>query len=121
KGSQRGNEIENEIENDTFTFRQNQEDASLSNHKKENGKNDLTEYPEITDENVVSFLTEYGEKNPETQVLISTRFGEIEIELFKDTPLHRANFVYLVKQHYFDETFFHRVVPNFSIQAGNSD
>jgi peptidylprolyl isomerase len=26
-----------------------------------------------------------------------------------------------VKQHYFDETFFHRVVPNFIIQAGNSD
>ncbi len=80
-----------------------------------------TEYPQITNDNVVSFLTEYGKKNPENTVLINTRFGDIEIELFKDTPLHRANFIYLVKQHYFDETFFHRVVPNFIIQAGNSD
>lgn len=79
------------------------------------------EYPKITNENVVSFLTDYGAKNPETKVLISTRFGDIEIELYKDTPLHRANFIYLVKQQYFDQTFFHRVVPNFIIQAGNSD
>lgn len=79
------------------------------------------QYPEITNENVVSFLTKYGEENPETKVKISTRFGDIFIELYKDTPLHRANFVYLVKQKYFDDTFFHRVVPNFIIQAGNSD
>ncbi len=87
----------------------------------ETEKKDSTNYPEITIENVVSFLTEYGKKNPETKVLINTRFGDIEIELYRDTPLHRANFIYLVKQHYFDETFFHRVVPNFIIQAGNSD
>ncbi|MRT16065.1 peptidylprolyl isomerase [Vitellibacter sp. q18] len=79
------------------------------------------EYPEITNENVIAFLTEYGKNNPETKVLISSRFGDIEIELYKDTPLHRANMIYLVKQNYFDETFFHRVVPNFIIQAGNSD
>ncbi|MCB0464239.1 MAG: peptidylprolyl isomerase, partial [Aequorivita sp.] len=84
-------------------------------------KKDTTGYPVITNDNVVSFLTEYGKNNPETKVLISSRFGDIEIELYKDTPLHRANFIYLVKQHYFDETFFHRVVPNFIIQAGNSD
>lgn len=78
-------------------------------------------FDKITDENVVSFLTEYGKKNPETKVLLSTSLGEIEIELFKDTPLHRANMVYLVKQNYFDETFFHRAVPEFIIQAGNSD
>lgn len=78
-------------------------------------------YPEITNENVVSFLTEYGKKNTETKVLVNTRLGDIEIELYNDTPLHRANFIYLVKQKYFDETFFHRVVPNFIIQAGSSD
>ncbi len=87
----------------------------------ETDKKDTADYPEITNENLVAFLTEYGKKNLETKVLISTRFGDIEIELYKDTPLHRANFIYLVKQHYFDETFFHRVVPNFIIQAGNSD
>ncbi len=84
-------------------------------------KNRPKDYPVITNENMVSFLTEYGKENPETKVLISTSFGSIEIELYKDTPLHRASFIYLVKQHYFDETFFHRVVPDFIIQAGNSD
>lgn len=99
------------------------EKDSVSGKSESEAKRDSTEnkYPKITNENMVSFLTEYGKKNPETHVLISSRFGDIEIELFRDTPLHRANFIYLVKQHYFDETFFHRVVPNFIIQAGNSD
>lgn len=79
------------------------------------------EYPIINKENVVEFLTQYGAKNPETSVKISTRLGDIYLELYKDTPLHRANFIYLVKQEYFNETFFHRVVPNFIIQGGNSD
>ncbi len=78
-------------------------------------------FPKITQENVVEFLTEYGANNPETKVRISTIHGTIDIELFKDTPLHRANFIYLVKQKYFDDTFFHRVAPNFIIQGGNSD
>ena len=64
-------------------------------------KPQTAQYPEITNKNVVSFLTEYGKENPETKVKISTRFGDIFIELYKDTPLHRANFIYLVKQQYF--------------------
>ncbi len=78
-------------------------------------------FPKITQENVISFLTEYGKNNPETKAIIKTQFGNIEIKLFKDTPLHRANFIYLAKQEYYNETFFHRVVPNFIIQAGSSD
>ena len=54
-------------------------------------------------------------------VKIKTDFGEIEIELFDSTPYHRANFIYLTKQKYFDKTFFHRVVKDFIIQGGNSD
>jgi len=75
----------------------------------------------ITNQNVTSFLKDYGKNNPETKVKIKTRLGEIDLKLFNDTPLHRANFIYLVKQGYFNETFFHRVVPNFIIQGGNSD
>ncbi|PQB04645.1 peptidylprolyl isomerase [Aureitalea marina] len=78
-------------------------------------------YPLITNENAVEFLTQYGKDNPETKVRISTQHGDIELELYTDTPLHRANFIYLVKQEYFDGTFFHRIVPNFIIQGGNSD
>lgn len=81
----------------------------------------VNSYPKITNQNVVEFLTSYGAKNPETKVLITTQHGDIEIKLYEDTPLHRANFIYLAKQKYFDGTFFHRVVPNFIIQGGNSD
>ena len=75
----------------------------------------------LTNENAVSFLTEFGKKNLENHIRVITPYGNIDIELFKDTPIHRANIIYLVKQKYFNNTFLHRVVPNFIIQAGSSD
>jgi peptidyl-prolyl cis-trans isomerase A (cyclophilin A) len=78
-------------------------------------------YPKITNENIQAFFNQYGQENTENKVKISTRIGEIYLELYEDTPLHRANFIYLVKRGYFSDTFFHRVVPNFIIQGGNSD
>ena len=52
---------------------------------------------------------------------IETRFGNIDILLYENTPYHRANFIYLTKRKYFDGSIFHRVVPGFIIQGGNSD
>lgn len=75
----------------------------------------------IHQRNVVAFLTAYGKEHPETIVLFETRFGNIKIRLYRDTPLHRANFIFLTKKGYFSTTCFHRVVPNFIIQGGNSD
>ena len=75
----------------------------------------------LSDENVVDFLTWYGERNPENKVLIETKYGNIEVELSDKTPLHRANFIYLVEKNYFNTTYFHRVVKNFIIQGGSSD
>ena len=72
-------------------------------------------------ENVKPFLKKYGDENPETKVRIETSFGDIELELFEDTPLHRANFILMVKEGYFDLTQFYRVSPAFVIQGGNSD
>ncbi|MDT0676237.1 peptidylprolyl isomerase [Autumnicola musiva] len=77
-------------------------------------------YP-IPQEKLIPFLTEYGKKNPENRVRIKTSFGDIEVRLFRDTPLHRANFIMLVKKGYFNDTYFHRVAPGFVIQGGNSD
>ena len=75
----------------------------------------------LTNKNMKDFLLQYGKENPETLVRISTRYGDIHIQLYKKTSLHRANFIYLVKQQYFDETFFYRVAKGFVIQGGNSD
>jgi len=46
--------------------------------------------------------------------------GIIELELFgPDAPLTVASFLRLVDQRYFDGQRFHRVVPNFVVQAGD--
>jgi cyclophilin family peptidyl-prolyl cis-trans isomerase len=64
----------------------------------------------------------YGNNNDqETKVMIITDFGVIKIKLYNETPLHRDNFVKLVKDHYFDSLLFHRVIQNFVIQGGDPD
>lgn len=75
----------------------------------------------LTSLNVVEFLTKYGKQHPETDIELSTKFGKMRIKLYKNTPLHRANFLYLINQKYFNGTYFHRVVSGFMIQGGNSD
>jgi cyclophilin family peptidyl-prolyl cis-trans isomerase len=77
--------------------------------------------PFITLENVSEILSEYGNKNPETDILILTDYGNIKIRLYTETPLHRANFIMMVKRGYFNETVFYRVINNFVVQGGNSD
>lgn len=75
----------------------------------------------INSKNVVQFLTLYGKENKQNKVLIKTRLGNIKIQLYNDTPLHRASFVFLTKMGYFDTTCFYRVVPDFVIQGGESE
>ena len=75
----------------------------------------------LTTDNVIPFLNQYEKENKERFVRIITDYGNIDIELFNETPYHRANFIFLTKQKYFDGTVFHRVVKNFVIQGGNSE
>ncbi|MAR62926.1 MAG: peptidylprolyl isomerase [Flavobacteriaceae bacterium] len=75
----------------------------------------------LNDKNAIPFFFEYAKNNKENKIRIETKYGDIDIELFNDTPYHRANFIYLTKKKYFDGTFFHRVVKDFIIQGGNSD
>jgi len=106
----------------TETVKEGSDSLVISSKVSEGNKTKIMKSdPFLSNENAVDFLTAYGKENPENKVLISTQQGSIELELFDDAPLHRANFIFLVKQGYFNETFFHRVVPNFIIQGGNSD
>ena len=50
---------------------------------------------------------------------ISTSMGDIVVKLYKETPLHRDNFVKLARSGYYDGMLFHRVIPNFMIQGGD--
>ena len=72
-------------------------------------------------ETAIPFLKAYGEKHPENKVRIETPLGSFDVLLFKNTPYHRANFIFLTKQEYFNNTYFHSVVSDFIIQGGNSD
>lgn len=52
-------------------------------------------------------------------VVLETNYGNIKIELFKDkAPISTENFLSYVRDGFYDGTIFHRVVPNFVIQAG---
>ena len=68
--------------------------------------------------NVISFFYEFNKKNKHNKIKYQL-FGEIIIQLFNETPYHKSNFIYLTKIGYFNDTYFHRVVPNFIIQGGN--
>jgi len=54
-----------------------------------------------------------------TKVRIVTTEGDIVVMLYDDTPVHRNNFIKLVKSHYYDSLLFHRVIKNFMIQSGD--
>jgi peptidyl-prolyl cis-trans isomerase B (cyclophilin B) len=53
------------------------------------------------------------------QVKLETTMGDITLALYNETPLHRDNFVKLVKEGVYDSTLFHRVIKQFMIQAGD--
>ncbi|XP_056397276.1 spliceosome-associated protein CWC27 homolog [Hyla sarda] len=54
------------------------------------------------------------------KVLLKTTAGEIDIELWsKEAPKACRNFVQLCLEGYYDNTIFHRVVPDFIVQGGD--
>ena len=50
---------------------------------------------------------------------IMTTAGEVKIRLYDDTPIHRDNFLKLVKEGAYDGVLFHRVIKDFMIQTGD--
>ena len=79
------------------------------------------EFPKLDNKNAMFFFLEYEKENKENKVRMTTDFGDIDILLFDNTKFHRANFIFLTKQKYFENTQFYRVIDNFIVQAGNSD
>jgi len=58
-------------------------------------------------------------KDRKKNIEFITTEGNIVVRLYDSTPLHRDNFLRLVKSHYYDSILFHRVIKNFMIQAGD--
>ena len=89
--------------------------------KKQEEKKIVKSWDSLNRFNAEAFLRAYGKENPETKVIIKTKFGDIKLRLYKDVPVHRANFIFLTKIKYFNTTEIYRVAKNFVIQGGNSD
>jgi peptidyl-prolyl cis-trans isomerase B (cyclophilin B) len=60
-------------------------------------------------------------KDRKKDVLLQTNYGDIVVRLSDSTPLHRDNFLKLVKTGYYDSVLFHRVIKNFMIQGGDPE
>ena len=59
------------------------------------------------------------QKTTETQVLMQTNLCTITLKLYNETPLHRDNFIKLVKDGQYEGLLFHRVINEFMIQGGD--
>jgi cyclophilin family peptidyl-prolyl cis-trans isomerase len=58
-------------------------------------------------------------KDRKKNIELVTSYGNIILRLSDSTPLHRDNFIRLVKTGYYDSVLFHRVIKNFMIQSGD--
>lgn len=54
-------------------------------------------------------------------VTIHTSFGDMKAVLYDETPLHRENFLKLIKEGAYDSTTWHRVIKEFMVQGGGVD
>ena len=58
-------------------------------------------------------------QNKETIIEITTDFGVMKARLYNSTPLHKENFINLIKKGFYDSLLFHRVINTFMIQGGD--
>lgn len=66
----------------------------------------------------VADSAEKAEVNP--IIIMQTNRGNIKLELFqKSAPKTVENFLKLAQEGFYNQTKFHRIIPNFMIQAGN--
>ncbi|HCS19425.1 MAG TPA: peptidylprolyl isomerase [Bacteroidetes bacterium] len=74
---------------------------------------------------VINSCKKDGDDNPPANepkyevVELTTKYGKMYIWLYDDTPLHKANFLKLCKEGFYDSTTFHRTEPGFVIQGGD--
>lgn len=64
--------------------------------------------------------SEAQKKEKQIRFVIHTEYGDMKGFLYNETPLHRDNFVKLVKQGWYKNSPFHRVIKNFMIQGGQN-
>lgn len=78
---------------------------------------------ESSDEQTATATETKTERNMDelTKVIFKTSMGDITIALYDNTPLHKENFLKLVKSDYYNDILFHRIIQGFMIQTGDPD
>jgi cyclophilin family peptidyl-prolyl cis-trans isomerase len=75
---------------------------------------------EIPQDKVSSTLMAYAPQYaPDERVTLKTSEGDITLKLYAETPLHRANFLHLCKNQYYNHGLFYRIADGLLIQGGN--
>ena len=78
----------------------------------------------LTSFSIISFSQKeikIKKKDRKRDIELVTNYGNIVLRLYDSTPLHRDNFIRLVKTGYYDSVLFHRVINHFMIQSGDPD
>lgn len=68
---------------------------------------------------ILCTLHTYSQTLSKETLVLETSMGTMKVKLYEETPLHKANFLKLVNEHFFDSLLFHRVIQNFMIQGGD--
>lgn len=58
-------------------------------------------------------------KKKDYLVTLTTEAGTLRMILYDEAPLHKANFVKLTKEKFYDGLLFHRIIESFMIQGGD--
>ena len=99
-----------------------QNDSSAANQgtqTEESQSQSSTAQDAATTEGEALYTPSYRPNGNETAV-IKTSKGDIVVKLYgEDAPIHVGNFVELAQQGFYDDTKFHRYVPDFVIQGGD--
>ncbi len=60
-----------------------------------------------------------ADRKEEADVIMVTDYGDVYMKLFDDVPKHKANFLKLAREGFFDGMTFHRVIKGFMVQSGD--
>ncbi|MDR0363691.1 MAG: peptidylprolyl isomerase [Bacteroidales bacterium] len=69
---------------------------------------------------LLSIFQVCAQETKPVEFVIETPFGQIEGFLYDDTPLHRDNFMKLIKEGWYEESDINKIIPGLYIQGGSN-